>query len=36
MDREDRETLEGIASELGAVAPEKMTDDELIDWIVGG
>lgn len=33
MAKEDRETLEEIASDLGAVAPEKMTDKELIDWI---
>lgn len=33
MAKEDRETLEEIASEMGAVAPEKMNDEELIDWI---
>lgn len=33
MAKEDRKTLEEIASDMGAVAPEEMTDTELIDWI---
>ena len=33
MARDDRQILEEIASEMGAVAPEEMNDKELIVWI---
>lgn len=33
MAKDDRQVLEEIASDMGAVAPENMTDMELIDWI---
>lgn len=36
MAKEDRELLEGIASDMGAVAPEELTDTELIDYITEG
>lgn len=36
MAKEDRETLEEIAADMGAVAPEQMTDKELVEWIIGG
>lgn len=33
MAKDDRELLEGIASEMGAVAPREMTDKELVAFI---
>lgn len=33
MAKDDRELLEGIASDMGAVAPEGMTDKELVAFI---
>ena len=33
MAQEDREILERIASDMGAVAPEKMNDSELVEFI---
>lgn len=35
MAKEDRETLEDIASEMGATRVSEMTDAELIDYITG-
>lgn len=36
MTADIRELLEGIASDMGATAPESMTDMELVDYIVEG
>lgn len=33
MAKDDRQILEEIASDMGAVAPEEMDDKELIEWI---
>lgn len=33
MARDDRQILEEIASEMGAVAPGDMKDDELIAYV---
>lgn len=33
MAKDDREILEGIASDMGAVSPEDMTDTELVEFI---
>lgn len=33
MAKDDREILDGIASEMGAVAPREMTDKELVAFI---
>lgn len=33
MTRDDRELLDGIASDMGASRPQEMTDTELVDYI---
>ena len=33
MAKDDRELLEGIASDMGAIRVSEMTDAELIDYI---